>query len=62
LAAVNTFNNIKKLSKQSLLAEGTNLLLGGNYIEQGASGLAGAVFPSRSEGGGTTASAPKTTR
>ena len=62
LAAVNTFNNIRKLSKESLLAEGTNLLLGGNSLENNISGLAGSVFPSRSESGGATTGEQKTTR
>jgi hypothetical protein len=63
LMAVNTFNNISKLSKESLLAEGTNLILGGGTLENAASGsLSGSSFPQRAETNASTYATQKVSK
>ena len=65
LKAVNTYKNLKGLSKDSLKAEAINILTspaGTQTIANTISGVAGAVFPKNDAGNTTTVAVPKRTR
>jgi hypothetical protein len=60
---INTYKNLKNLSKESLLQEGLNVLSQPGAIESisgGVSGVIGSVFPKNDSGNTATQATPKT--
>ena len=65
IAAVNTYKNIRGLSKESILNEGVNILTSPGGIQQISntiSGAAGIFFPKNDAANGTTAAKKKVTK
>jgi hypothetical protein len=65
IAAVNTYKNIRGLSKDSIINEGVNILTSPGGIQQISntiSGAAGIFFPKNDSANGTTTATKKVTR
>ena len=65
IAAVNTYKNIRGLSKDSIINEGVNILTSPGGIQQISntiSGAAGIFFPKNDAANGTTAAKKKVTK